>query len=147
VRQVQSSSWTLSCVVASPAVVVPLYLLPHGGVPMDSCEDGKGKGALVDPHRDNSGVSVGPCGNGGGNYWLPFGFLGTALVPAILIPRTAAFPWTHVATQNLPRGGASLGGEIKKWAKIGPLKISIFLGLKIDTNFVNLLSTTYGPFQ
>ena len=128
-------------------MVVPLYLLPHGGVPVDSCEDGKGEGALVDPHRDNSGVSVGPCGDDGGNYWLPFGFLGTALVPAILIPRTAAFPWTHAATQNLPRGGAILGVRSKNGQKIATLKISILLGLKIDTNFVNLLSTTCGPFQ
>ena len=50
-------------------------------------------------------------------HWSSFGFLGTALVPAILIPRTAAFPWTHAATQNMPRGEASLGEKDQKMGK------------------------------
>ena len=77
---------------------------------------------------------------------------------AVRLSRHSARPCNlhpaHSGVPMDPRGDAesaarwgNFRGEIKKWAKIGPLKISILLGLKIDTHFVNLLSTTYGPFQ
>ena len=62
--------------------------LRHGRVPVDPCDDGKGNGNPMDRHRDGNGVSVDPSGDGGGNRSSLCGFLGAALVPAFLAPRS-----------------------------------------------------------
>ena len=68
--------------------VVVLADLRHGRVPVDPCDDGKGDDNPMDPHGDGNGVSVDPRGDGGGNRSSLCGFLGAALVPAFLAPRS-----------------------------------------------------------
>ena len=57
-------------------------------VPVDPCDEGKGDGNPMYPHCDCNGVSVDPRGDDGGNRSSLCGFLGAALVPAFLAPRS-----------------------------------------------------------
>ena len=67
--------------------VVVLADLPHGGVPVDPCDDGKGDDSPIDLCDDGNRICVDLRCDGGCNNWSPCGFLVAALVPELLALR------------------------------------------------------------